>query len=650
MSQTTHPTVPSGFKAPLILALWAASVASVLIYLSPEAGDVHTVLVASLLILAPLAAFASGLGAARVSSRAAAGPWLTLAAAAAVAAGGQMHWHDIGQPLESWHAIAQVVSISLLALGLGWILHQREHERTAEIALDVCLILTAATVVTLRWSPTAHSILTGTGSLSTAERIGAVVAPIAAGCAILFGHILLLVRGGSPAGAPAPAIAAATAGLGLSAAPLALGIGPCCGVSDAPGLAFVLGWFALAYAGLRVHNVRAAAFQPPTGDGAGSRLRMVVAPAVAIVMGGVVIDAAWGHPLQTATAIGLALLGLLLALRVSQLLNATRTQSAERIELAQSRAMIEVSQALAGTTRLDETLDLITQHAVRLLRGRAATIELLTPDGRHLEFFAVHGLPRDMLHVRIPVDGSFTGWVVEHGRARAAIDPHTDPYIHVESLPYVDRSPVAAAPLRYRDATLGALSCIGRHAFTDADLELLTALGDQAAVAIENARLFQQVHQLSLTDPLTGLPNRRQLERDLAREFSAAQRGRQLAVLMFDLNGFKEYNDRYGHVAGDEALRLFARSLAAQTRAMNLAARYGGDEFIVLLTDAASEGAETFIERVRYNFPGRDAAGAQRLLRFSAGYALYDPSMAEPEDLVAAADKALYEAKSLRPV
>src|SRR5690606_40196201 len=123
-----------------------------------------------------------------------------------------------------------------------------------------------------------------------------------------------------------------------------------------------------------------------------------------------------------ATAIGLALLGLLLALRVSQLLRATETQSAERAELNQSRAMIEVSQALAGTTRLDETLDLITQHAVRLLRGRAATIELLTSDNRHLEFFAVHGLPRDVLHLRFPVDGSFTGWVVAHGRARAAVD------------------------------------------------------------------------------------------------------------------------------------------------------------------------------------------------------------------------------------
>ena len=643
----TH-TGDEGLRAPLALAIWSASIGAVLIYLMPPTGVIRTVLVASLLIIAPLAAAASCAGAARIVSRSMSGPWLMLAAAGSVAAAGQMHWHDVGVPVESWHALIDVVSLTLVALGLGWILHQRDRERIIEIALDVGLIVTGAAVVTLRWSPAAHDILIGTSSLPLPERIGAFVVPVAAACAFLFGNILLLVRGATPAGAAAVAIAGATGAFLLAGAPVALGRGPCCSAADATGLAFVLAWFSLAYAGLRVQTGGLPAFLVDGPDTAGRRLRMVVAPAVAVIMGGVVIESAWSTPLHTATAFGLALLGLLLALRVSQLLDATRTQSAERLQLAQSRTMIEVSQALAGTTRLDETLDLITQHAVRLLRGRAAIIELLTADGRELEFYAVHGLPRDVLHLRFPVNGSFTGWVVEHGRARTAIDPRTDPYIHVDTLPYLDRSPVAAAPLRYRDKTLGALSCVGRRPFDEADLALLTALADQAAVAIENARLFQQVHQLSLTDPLTGLPNRRQLERDLAREFSAAQRGRSLAVCMFDLNEFKEYNDRHGHVAGDDALRLFSRALAGETRAMNLAARYGGDEFIVLLTDADDLGAEAFITRLRRAYPGLDAAGSQRELGFSAGYASFHPSMVTPEDLVAAADRDLYESKSLK--
>jgi diguanylate cyclase (GGDEF)-like protein len=81
---------------------------------------------------------------------------------------------------------------------------------------------------------------------------------------------------------------------------------------------------------------------------------------------------------------------------------------------------------------------------------------------------------------------------------------------------------------------------------------------------------------------------------------------------------------------------------------MNLAARYGGDEFIVLLTDADDVGAEAFIARLRRAYPGVDAAGSQRELGFSAGYACFHPSMVTPEDLVAAADRDLYESKSLK--
>src|SRR5690606_11668890 len=434
-------------RMPLTIALWAASVVAVLAYLAPVENAVRTVLVAALLILAPLAAFAGAIAAARVMTSGMSWPWYALAAAASIAAAGQMHWHDVGEPLESWHALVDMAAFALVATGLGGVLHHRDHERFDEIALDVLLMIGAGAVVVLRWSPAAHAILSGTGEWPMAERIGAFAAPIAAGTALLFGIVLLVVRGSSAAGPAAAALAAATGGLALAAIPLTIGQGPCCGASDAAGLAFVLGWLALAYGALRVLGIGPDAFQAERRAGAGSRLRLVVAPAVAVAMGAVIIDSAWDNPLHASIAIGLAGLGVLLALRISQLLRATRSQSAERIELMQSRAMIEVSQALAGTTRLDETLDLITQHAVRLLRGRAATIELLTDDGRNLEFFAVHGLPRNVLHLRFPVDGSFTGWVVAHGRPRAAVDPQTDPYVHIDTLPWIDRSPVAAAPL-----------------------------------------------------------------------------------------------------------------------------------------------------------------------------------------------------------
>ncbi len=114
---------------------------------------------------------------------------------------------------------------------------------------------------------------------------------------------------------------------------------------------------------------------------------------------------------------------------------------------------------------------------------------------------------------------------------------------------------------------------------------MLLRLANQTSVALANARLHESIRALSLTDPLTDLPNRRHLDMHLRREVAAARRGRHVCVVLFDLNDFKLHNDRLGHVVGDQILRHFGRILVRETRAMNLAARYGGDEFITVLTD-----------------------------------------------------------------
>ena len=171
------------------------------------------------------------------------------------------------------------------------------------------------------------------------------------------------------------------------------------------------------------------------------------------------------------------------------------------------------------------------------------------------------------------------------------------------------------------------------------------ALAEQAAIAIQQARLFEQVTVMSVTDPLTGLANRRQLERDLPREFAAALRGRDLTAVIFDLDLFKEYNDTYGHVAGDKALQAFARALQNGMRAMNVAARYGGDEFVAILSDTDAEGARSFIRRVRDRFDLGVAALGHGPLKVSAGLAEFAPDMGNPEALLRAADAELYRTK-----
>ncbi|HKJ92574.1 MAG TPA: diguanylate cyclase [Longimicrobiales bacterium] len=154
---------------------------------------------------------------------------------------------------------------------------------------------------------------------------------------------------------------------------------------------------------------------------------------------------------------------------------------------------------------------------------------------------------------------------------------------------------------------------------------------------------LDQAQELALTDALTELANRRHAMLHLRRAFAAAQRGEDLSVVIFDLDRFKQVNDRHGHHAGDDVLREFGRVLRANTREMNLAGRFGGEEFIAILDGVAQDGAVVFAERVRQQLAtfrfdwGRVTA--------SAGICEYEAGMASPDVLVAAADQALYRAK-----
>ncbi len=156
-------------------------------------------------------------------------------------------------------------------------------------------------------------------------------------------------------------------------------------------------------------------------------------------------------------------------------------------------------------------------------------------------------------------------------------------------------------------------------------------------------RKLEEARQMALTDSDTGLPNRRHGMLHLERAFAAAQRGIGVSVVLFDLDRFKQVNDRHGHRAGDAALREFGRVLLSRTRTMHLSVRYGGEEFLSILDGVPATGARVMAERVlegirKQEFPwGRVSC--------SAGVAEYEPGMKSPDDLIAAADRALYRAK-----
>jgi diguanylate cyclase (GGDEF)-like protein len=176
--------------------------------------------------------------------------------------------------------------------------------------------------------------------------------------------------------------------------------------------------------------------------------------------------------------------------------------------------------------------------------------------------------------------------------------------------------------------------------FEPEDWDVLRALALQAQMALGRVRLMESVRSLSLTDPLTGLGNRRHMEVVMEHAWAAARRGDPLVVMALDLDGFKEVNDARGHDAGDQLLRAVAAALRAEARGSDVTVRYGGDEFLVILPGSSVDGAHTLAERVRRRLNDR--------VGISAGVAAYAPEMATPEHLIREADRRLYEAKGLR--
>jgi diguanylate cyclase (GGDEF)-like protein len=228
----------------------------------------------------------------------------------------------------------------------------------------------------------------------------------------------------------------------------------------------------------------------------------------------------------------------------------------------------------------------------------------------------------------------------------------------VQTAPLIEEGSLVAVPMLHKGRVVGVFEFYDPRigAFDDDDGKLLEALGAQAAMAVVNADLYQTTLELSVTDALTKLMNRRALNRLLDAELERARRfNTPLAVLMLDVDHFKQYNDRMGHLLGDDALRMVAQALSQSVRKVDAVARFGGEEFCVVLprTDevAGIEVADKLLKAIRgLDLPGSASQPLGRM-SISVGVAVYPddmpPAVDEPpvKVLVDVADQAAYEAK-----
>lgn len=209
------------------------------------------------------------------------------------------------------------------------------------------------------------------------------------------------------------------------------------------------------------------------------------------------------------------------------------------------------------------------------------------------------------------------------------------------------------APIVHRGAMLGFTAIGERHdelPYGELDTEIFWLLTSFLAVAIANSRLYKEMERVSLTDPLTGLYNRRYFENSLRSEVARAARfSHPLSLVMLDIDHFKNYNDQLGHTNGDLLLKGMANVLTKTIRTCDTIARYGGEEFCVILPEINKEGATLFSRRLRdiinqHPFERREIQ-PQGCITVSMGIATYPNDANRGNDLVDKADSAMYRAK-----
>jgi len=312
-------------------------------------------------------------------------------------------------------------------------------------------------------------------------------------------------------------------------------------------------------------------------------------------------------------------------------------------------ALKKLSINLTSSLDLPDVLDAVVTEAMRLIVN-ARDINIFLYHNHKLSFGAA--LDSDGTRNKPwskPRSNGLTYTVAREGQMIIVEDMQHHPLF--TNAPNDWMGSIISIPLKVGDNVVGVMN-LARNTlggFSLSELRLLSLLSDQAVVAISNASLHQMISRQAYTDTLTGLPNRRALDERLEEEVTAARRNNySFAVLMMDLDGFKEVNDTYGHATGDDVLRVVFNQMARGVRTTDFLARYGGDELTLILSQTEMSSAQIVSQKIlegmrnlKYKLPD----GKRLKLGISGGIAIYPVHGRNGSDLLRAADAALYNAK-----
>lgn len=315
--------------------------------------------------------------------------------------------------------------------------------------------------------------------------------------------------------------------------------------------------------------------------------------------------------------------------------------------------MVDIITTANSLLEPKEVMRTVLNHIHGVIACEAWSVLILDNNAENTLSFAVsHGPGQEQLalaSLKVPFGKGIAGWVAKHRQPVIVNNAKEDPRF----LPEIDKDTgfvtrnLLCAPLVSRGRTIGVIEMLNREnevGFTEQELELVQVLVNPAAVAIENAYLFQKAQRLTIQDDLTKLFNSRHLNHCLESELKSARRQQTpLGLIFLDLDGFKGVNDNYGHLVGSRALVDIADIIAQICRPRDIAGRYGGDEFMIIMPETTPDDAFMMAECIR------DGIAAYRInemgMTASIGLACYPTHGDDREQLMRMADKAMYKVK-----
>ncbi|PYX46576.1 MAG: hypothetical protein DMG79_16005 [Acidobacteria bacterium] len=311
----------------------------------------------------------------------------------------------------------------------------------------------------------------------------------------------------------------------------------------------------------------------------------------------------------------------------------------------EAQSLFELSQDLGASLSLTETLSVFSVKLKPMVPYDAIAIYIKRENELIPEYVNGDNY-RLFSSLRIPVGQGLSGWVAHNRKPIINGNPSVEPgYLNDPSKFSTLRSALAV-PLEGVAGVIGVLALYRgeRDAFATDHLRILLAVSGKMALSIENALKYQQAESSATTDYLTGLPNARSLFLQLDRELARCKRDNSsLTVMVSDMDGFKQINDRFGHLEGNRVLRLFAQALKDSCREYDYVARMGGDEFVVIAPGLAADAAGKKAEQMRAlaRQAGSEVCG-EDILSLSVGRAMYPEDGNDAEQLLAEADRRMY--------